>query len=280
MDCDNRLVAQTLEDQWELALSERRKLGESYNQYCRRRPAQLTPDERDEIRRSASGILELWEGGSLDAPEKAELLRLMIDRVTATVIGDSERVEVEILWHGGEQTRTEIRRPVKHVHQLSYYEDLCARIRALKEEGRNCTEIARILNREGLQPARKSCFTASTVASFVNRMGIGGHGIKRGRYQPLARHPDEWTMDEMVERTGVVKTTLYRWIYDGRITARKVASKSNKGKKGSKLWVVHAASDTFEAIRKWRETPGSAKQGRPAPDFRIASDTKPLPLQG
>ena len=268
VDCGNRLVAQTLEDNWEAALAERRRLGESHSRHCRRLPARLTPEERDGIRRSASGIAGLWDGGQLGTAEKAEILRLMIDRVTATVIGDSERVGVEILWHGGARTGAEIRRPVRDARRLSYHAELCARIRALKEEGRNHAEIAGILNGEGLQPARKSRFNAGMVTGLVDRIGAGRRAIKRGRSVPAGRRPDEWTMDEMAERTGVCKPTLYSWIHHGRIGARKAASRGR-----GRIWLVHADSGTFESIRQWRETPRSEKDGRPVPDFGIASET-------
>ena len=277
VDCGNRLVAQALEDQWEEALAERRRLGDSYSRHCRQLPARLTPEERDVIRRSASGISGFWDGGCLDAPEKAEILRLMISRVTATVIDDSERVAVEILWHGGSRTRAEIRRPVQEASQLSYYAELCARVRALKDEGRSHAEIAGTLNGEGLQPPRKSLFNASMVTGLVDRMGAGRRARKRGRFLPVARRPNEWTMDEMAERTGVSKPTLYKWIYDGRIGARKAASQS-KGRSKTRLWLIHADSGTFDAIRKWRETPGPEKDGRPAPDFKTAIDTSPQTL--
>ncbi len=272
VDCGNRLVAQALEDQWEEALAERRRLGESCSRHCRQLPARLTPEERDGIRVSASGISGLWDGGCLDTPEKAELLRLMISRVSATVIDDSERVAVEILWHGGSRTRAEIRRPVQEASQLSYYAELCARVRALKDEGRNHADIAGTLNGEGLQPPRKSLFNASMVTGLVDRMAVGRRARKRGRFLPVARRPNEWTMDEMAERTGVCKPTLYKWIHDGRIGARKAASQS-KGRSKSRLWLIHADSGMFDAIRKWRETPKPEKDGRPVPDFKTASDT-------
>ncbi len=269
-DCANRLVAQELEDRWEAALAGRRRLGEAHGRFLRERPARLSPEERDAVRRAAAGISGLWEGGRLETPEKAALLRLMVDRVTATVVGDSERVEVGILWHGGARPRAEIRRPVREARQLSCWPELRARIRALKEEGRNHAEIAGILNGEGLQPPRKSRFNAGMVAGLADRTGAVRRTGRRGRSVPAERRPDEWTMDEMAERAGIRKPTLYRWIHAGRISARKVACRS-KGESGSRIWLVHAAGDTFESIRKWREAPRSEKDGRPMPDFRIAA---------
>lgn len=272
VDCGNRLVAQALEDEWEAALAERRRLGEAHERFCRESPARLAPEERAAIRRSAAGISGLWDGGWLETPEKADILRLMIDRVTATVIGASERVEVEILWHGGARSRAEIRRPVQEAGQLSYYAELCTRVSALKEEGRSHAEIAGILNAEGLQPPRKSRFSAGMAAGLAERIGAGRRASRRGRSVPAERRPDEWTMDEMAERTGVCKPTLYKWIHDGRIGARKAASRS-KGGSRPRIWLIHADSGTFASIRKWRETPGPEKAGRPVPDFRIASET-------
>ena len=146
MDCDNRLVAQTLEDEWETSMAECRRLGDACDRYCHEVPTRLTPEEQDLIRRSASGIAELWDGGCLSTPEKAELLRLMISRVSATIIDETGRVEIEILWHGGDRTRAGIRRPVRQISRPSYYAGPCTRVRTLKEEGRNHADIAETLN--------------------------------------------------------------------------------------------------------------------------------------
>lgn len=193
------------------------------------------------------------------------------------MIDDSERVEVEILWHGGTRTRAEVRRPVRDAGQLSYCGELCARVRALKEEGLGHAGIAEVLNEEGLQPPRKSLFNKGMVASLVDRIGAGRRARKRGRSMPAARRPDEWTMAELAERTGVCKSTLYKWIHDGRISARKAAG---RGGSGPRLWLIRADGDTFDSIRKWRETPGSEKEGRPMPDFKTASAVNPQTLYG
>ncbi len=267
VDCDNRLVAQMPEDEWETSMAECRRPGDACDRYCHEVPVRLTPEEQDLIRRSASGMAELRDGGCLSTPEKAELLRLMISRVSATIIDETGRVEIEILWHGGDRTRAEIRRPVQEASQLSYYAELCARVRALKDEGRNHADIAGTLNAEGLQPPRKSRFNGGMVTRLVSRTGAGNPARKRGRFLPAGRRPDEWTMDEMTERTGVCRPTLYNWIHAGKINARKESSQHPSG-----LRLIHADGDTFDAIRKWRQMPGSEKAGLPMRDFRTASN--------
>ena len=74
-------------------------------------------------------------------------------------------------------------------------------------------------------------------------------------------------MDEMTERTGVCRPTLYNRIHAGKINARKESSQHPSG-----IRLIHADGDTFDAIRKWRQMPGSEKAGLPMRDFRTASD--------
>lgn len=218
-----------------------------------------------------SGIAALWNDGVLTKSEKAEIMRLMIERVTVEVIGDSERVKVDLLWLGGARARAEIRRPVRNLRQLSYYEDLRARIAALKSEGKNQGEIAAVLNAAGWRPARKDTFTAASLQAFARRSATGeARGRKRRRPAPVDRGRDEWMLEELVEKTGVPKPTLYGWILKGKLKARK----EERGVGGSRRrWLVQADQDTFNAIRTWRDGPARQKTNQRTPDFRSASTT-------
>ena len=121
VDPENRLVAQTLEEAWEAALAVRERLQEQYRRFCARTPRELSGQEREALLHAVNGIAALWVSGRLSKPEKAEILRLMIAQVTVRVIGTSERVATELLWHGGSQVTTEIQRPVRNLEQLSYW---------------------------------------------------------------------------------------------------------------------------------------------------------------
>ena len=271
VDPGNRLVAQTLEDNWEAALSECKRLNDSYQRYCRRAPATLSTQERAAIEESMSGIAALWNDGVLTKSEKAEIMRLMIERVTVEVIGDSERVQVDLLWLGGVHTRTEIRRPVRNLQQLSYYDDLCARIAALKSEGKNQGEIAASLNATGWKPARNDTFTEASLQAYARRSGMGEtHRRKRKQPAPVDQGRDEWMLDDLVEKTGVPKPTLYGWILKGKLKARKEEQRVGGTRR---RWLVQADKDTFNAIRAWREEPARQKIKQHTPDFRSAPAT-------
>ena len=263
VDPANRLVAQTLEDNWEAALTECRRLNESYQRHCRRAPANLSERERKAIGESMSGIAALWNDGVLTKSEKAEIMRLMIERVTVEVMGDSERVKVDLLWLGGMRTRAEIRRPVRNLRQLSYHDELRARIAALKSKGRSQREIAAILNAAGWKPARNDAFTEASLQALL-RKSEAGNAARRKRPVPADRKRDEWMMDDLAGKTGVPKSTLYGWVVKGKLKARR-ESRRDGGKR--KRWLIQANQDTLNAIRHWRDAPAQHKIKARTPDF-------------
>ena len=63
-------------------------------------------------------------------------------------------------------------------------------------------------------------------------------------------------MDDLAEKTGVPKPTLYGWVVKGRLKAPK--EKYREGGK-RKRWLVEANPDTLNAIRSWRDKPARHK---------------------
>ena len=214
VEYSHRLVAQTLEDEWEAALTERRQLQNAYQRYCDDASDRPSEAEIAAIRQAAFGISQVWDSGHLSTPEKAKLLRLLIRQVRVGIIGRSERVQVQIDWHGGETTQTEIQRPVARLDCLSDYPHLCASVRELKANGCSHEKIAEILTREGWRPAQKDQFNEGMIARIVQQTGIGQQASPRGQNVPIDRRPHEWTIEELAAKTNCTKSTLYQWVQD------------------------------------------------------------------
>ena len=153
------LSPRPFENDWEAALRDLDRLGQDYRRFCDATPYDLTDAERVRIRTAMAGISELWTSGTVDNSAKAEIVRLAVERITATVLGDSERVKVEIHWHGGHRSRGEIQRPVRKLQQLSRYAELKARVVELHTQGLDKPAIAKRLNAEEWTPARGDRFT-------------------------------------------------------------------------------------------------------------------------
>jgi hypothetical protein len=98
---ENRLVNRQLEAGWEDALAETARLEADYQRFTEQQPATLSPAERAAIQALATDLPKVWHAPTTTQADRKELLRILIQDITATVAGDSELVDVTITWAGG-----------------------------------------------------------------------------------------------------------------------------------------------------------------------------------
>jgi hypothetical protein len=91
VDPEDHLVARTLKQRWEEALRREQELREGYDRFRRESPRRLTPEELDHIRALAADIPSLWHAAQTPAADRKEIVRALVERVTVTAAGDSER---------------------------------------------------------------------------------------------------------------------------------------------------------------------------------------------
>jgi hypothetical protein len=180
---ENRLVARTLERQWETALERHRQLEEEYDRFRRDAPVQLTDETRDRIVALAADIPSLWYESGISAADRQQIVRLVVERVVAKIQADSESVDVTIFWAGGYSSQHRLRRSVQGFEQLVDFESLERRIRELLVAHKTSAQIAERLNRDGFNtPRRQGKFTADIVRRFVSTRKMTG--LRRSRSQP------------------------------------------------------------------------------------------------
>jgi DNA invertase Pin-like site-specific DNA recombinase len=247
---ENRLVARTLERQWEEALAAEERLSSDYARFLDAEPTPLSPAERARIRRLAENIPALWSAATTTAAERQAIVRQLVERVIATVVGESEQVNVEIHWAGGRRTRTRIARPVARLEQLSYYPELLERVVCLQQEGFTDVESARRLNAEGWRPAkRRATFNAPMVANLLTRRGLGSGSARQQYTKTLPRDAEEWTLKELALELEMPPVTLNGWIRKGQVRARQVRHA------GHTLWLLWADKAELERLRALRTAP-------------------------
>jgi DNA invertase Pin-like site-specific DNA recombinase len=246
---ENRLVKRTLERQLEECLAAQQHLQEEHRRSLANQPTVLTEQEREAIRRLATDIPSLWNAPTTTIEQRQTIVRQLVERIRLTVVGNTERVLVDIEWAGGHCTNTEIRRPVKAINQLSYYEGLLDRIRSLREEGKTQAEIATQLNKEGWRPAKRTeTFHNDMISHLIRRLSREGQpSIKPYRPEPSAH---EWTIAALAKELGVPCSTVHFWARSGRLTAHKVVLVGTKT-----LWVIRADADEIERLRALRMAP-------------------------
>lgn len=212
---ENRLVVRQLERDWEAALAGRQRLGEEYDRFAAARPRTLTAAEREQIRALAADLPAVWDAPTTTDADRKQLIRHLVGRVRVTVLGTSEKVDVEVTWAGGHRTAAQITRPVACLTQLSYYPQLAARARELAGSGCTAAQIAGHLNAEGFRPPKRSpAFTPSSVRDLLRALGIRRSRIPARRNRPaLAEH--EWWLRDLAAHLGMPEITLDAWVRRG-----------------------------------------------------------------
>lgn len=248
---ENRLVARSIERQLEEDLAAQLKIDEEYNRYRAERPSTLTDAERDAVRRLASDIPALWAAPSTTHEQKKTIVRQLIENVTVTVVGESERVRMTITWVGGHRTETTLARPVARLRQLSYYANLSARAQQLRDEGSTHEQIAEVLNAEGWRPAkRRATFNTSMVTSLLASADDTTTSRNRRAIDESKREENEWPLPELAHHLGMCAITLHSWVRKGWVKGRKVASANPNG-----VWLLWAAPAEIERLRALRTAP-------------------------
>ena len=255
---ENRLVIRQLEADWEAALAEAARLEADYQRFTEEQPEALTEAQRTAIQSLASDLPQVWHAPSTTQADRKELLRILIEDITATVIGTSELVNVTITWAGGHQTSGQAVRPVARLDQLSYYPALLARVTELAGAGRTSRQIAGALNAEGFRPPKRtSRFTGGQVRTLITQHGIRSQ--PKGRPAALTSlAPGQWSVPSLAAELGMPTATIYNWIYRGWITARHAP--------GTKNWIIAADDQQICQLRQRRaRPPGFYTRARWAP---------------
>jgi len=172
----------------------------------------------------------------------------LIERVIVLVEGNTEKVKVEIHWHGGYKTRTPLVRPVAKLEQLSYYHQLLARAKALREENMRFADIAQRLNQEGFRPAkRREKFNASMVSSLLIKAGV--KSTKTTKSEKIVRQANEWTLRELSQKLNIPEPTLYAWMRKDQLKVRRDKEAYNG------ICLIHADTEELKRLEDRRNRP-------------------------
>ena len=244
---ENRLVARTLELQWEQVLADQTRLEAEHERFRREQPQTLSSTEIAAIQLLAKDVPALWHAATQE--ERQIIVRMLLERLLVEVIDGSEQVRVECHWHGGNRTAHQLIRPVARLDQLSTYKNLVTRAGELHRAGQDLSDIAAILNREGWRPAkRRDTFNAQMVRHLLVKAGIAAPKYRRRKPQ-IERQTAEWTIRELAAHLGVPEATLYTWVQQGRLRSRLVKVGAGHIK------LVHADEAAVAALKAMRATP-------------------------
>jgi len=215
---ENRLVARTLEAQWEQRLSELAAAQAELARQEQQRPESLTDEQREHLRTLGQDLQRVWDAATTTDRDRKELLNLLLEEVNIRLEKSDTQSAAHLVlrWRGGaiEELNVDLRvcrQPTIRTDERTI--DLLRRLACHYDDA----VIAGILNRQGRRTARGQRFTASHVGSLRRYRKIA-------RYDPstMNEEGDLVTVQKVAEIFGLAPSTIHRWLADGFIVGEQL----------------------------------------------------------
>ncbi len=232
VDPDNRLVASTLEKDWNDALVKVARLENEITAMGSNTPS-LSPEEETEIRDLSQDLPRVWNDPCCSLDLKKRIIRTVIKEIVVYL--EEQKIKLIIHWEGGEHTELEVLKnksssyPLKtDVDTKKIISDL-ARIMPDKH-------IVAFLNRVGTKTTKGYTWNPVRLRSFRNRHNIPVY------HEGERQRREEYTVAEASERLGIGSTKVWRLIQHEILPAKRVCSGAP--------WIISKKDLESEVIKK------------------------------
>jgi hypothetical protein len=208
VDPENRLVARTLEKEWEQALEKQRQVQEDFERFQREIPQHLSEAERAQIHSLATDLPGLWHAPETTSADRKEIVRSLIDKVLITTQGKSEHIDVTIHWKGGFVSQHAVVRRVNNYEQLRDFDVIMERIRVGHAAGLLSAKIAEQLQQAGYANINPDLpWDKHMVLMLLRR-----NQLLPGRTEKIELGSDEWLLADLARETGIGCSQIRRWM--------------------------------------------------------------------
>jgi DNA invertase Pin-like site-specific DNA recombinase len=206
VDPDNRLVADTLEAEWNEKLRIHNGVVEDYESRAATETASITQKTQQRIQALADQFPRIWDDPRVDMRERKRIFRLLITDVTLI---KADKISIHVRLSGG-STRSLIRdRPLPIAQMRKVKPEVVAEVDRLLEH--HCDrEIADILNAKGARTWQGEKYNLKKIAFIRSAYSLPN------RYQRL-RARGMLKTQEVAERFDITDTTVHQWGRQGLI---------------------------------------------------------------
>jgi DNA invertase Pin-like site-specific DNA recombinase len=200
VDPNNRLVADSLEADWNAKLRAVMEAQKEYEQQCIADKQTLTAQQKEQIISLSTDFAKLWNDSKTPYREKKRMVCLLLEDVTLT---RGEKISVNIRFKGGALKKLILPIPLSAPMQRKTSPKIVKKIDLLLNFHHD-TEIAKILNRRGIQTGAKIPFNANAVRRVRRSFNLKSHYTRLREKGMLNRK-------EMVQYLGTNQKTLKNW---------------------------------------------------------------------
>ena len=214
VDPDNRVIARTLEREWNDKLVELERLQQEYEAARRERRVDLTDEDRATILALSKDLPRVWRAPTTTANDRKNLVRLLIREVALEPLDLPRRcIRIRVLWQAGTVTDTEV--PAPTIGHPGASADARRVIEAGVARRTTASEIAAELNGHRLPSGSGRPWSPQAVTSYCARRGIRQpERLPVGRV-PARRSDGLYSTRGLAEEFGVSINVVQGWFQDG-----------------------------------------------------------------
>ena len=215
---ENRLVARTLEREWEQQLADVRRAEHAVADVAARRPDPLSDEEIAWCRRAGADLRKVFDAPTTSDRDRKQLLRAILTDVVVTVDRESEQhtAQLRVVWEGGAITEHTVPLSRTGSHTRCTDQDTIALVRQLAEQYPD-KQIAAILARQGRRTGAGNPFTAHNVHGLRTY-----HKIPAAPVRTASDDGDMVTIAKAADELGVSTATVHRWLREGFIAGEQI----------------------------------------------------------
>lgn len=206
VDPENRLVASTLEKEWDEKLSAVATARKTYKSLFSGDVKETFSCE--EVKKSLQDFPKKWRAGSFETREKKEILRCLIERVFINTKGKT--LLLEVIWHGGVMIQFQVPKYIFTCVTIFH------RVQELAHKHTDA-EIADILNHEKILTVKEKEWTARRVMDFRLSNHIPSGFTHSSSLKLTAGYVGS---QEAAQSLGVTKGTIQKWVRMGLLESR------------------------------------------------------------
>ena len=215
VDPDNRVIARTLEKEWNDKLGEVERLDREHGEAQRSDGLVINESDRARIMELAKDLPRVWNASTTTHAERKNLLRLLIREVSLSPVDvPAKLTKVRVLWQTGAVSELTVERLGRSGWDRSSVEVEQA-IAELFAAGLSDEEIAAEVKRRGLLHPRRWHWGAYSVQCLRWRQGLRRVARKPS---PEQRHDGLFSLRGVATKLGVSLRAVRYWIEEGLLT--------------------------------------------------------------
>ena len=201
VDPDNRLVADTLEAEWNEKLRHLQDANDYYETHRRQESEKLKKAQQKEVLKLAKDFPRLWKNPRTPVREKKRMIRFLIEDVT--MIRGEEDLTLHVRFKGGAKKTLKLPPPLKSWQYNVTDPKIVEIVDELLTDHTN-SEIAKILNKRGYKSGQGHRIDSRTVVGITHCYKL------KTRYARL-RATGKLRVNEVANLLGVTVGTVRRW---------------------------------------------------------------------